>query len=59
MAFLLLGLGLTLVILSKILYNKRCIAGQGIPYNQKEKLLLYSGYGLLGLAFVLAVFNLA
>lgn len=59
MAFLLLALGLALVIASKIVYNKRCITGQGIPYNQKEKLLLYGGYGLLGIAFVLAVFNLA
>ena len=33
MAFLLLALGLALVIASKIVYNKRCIAGQGIPYN--------------------------
>ena len=59
MAFILLGLGLALVIASKILYNKRRLAGQGIPYNQREKLFMYGGYLLLGIAFVLAVFNLA
>ena len=59
MAFILLSLGLALVIASKIFYNKRCVAGQGIPYNQKEKLTLYCGYLLLGIAFLLAVFNLA
>ena len=59
MAFILLGLGLALVIASKIFYNKRCVAGQGIPYNQKEQLKLYCGYLLLGIAFLLAVFNLA
>ena len=40
-------------------YGERCAAGQGIPYNQKEKLMLYGGYVLLGIAFTLAVFNLA
>lgn len=59
MAFILLGIGLALVIASKIFYNQRCAAGQGIPYNQKEKLMLYGGYVLLGIAFTLAVFNLA
>ena len=59
MAFILLGVGLALVIASKIFYNQRCAAGQGIPSNQKEKLMLYGGYVLLGIAFTLAVFNLA
>ena len=43
MAFILLGVGLALVIASKIFYNQRCAAGQGIPYNQKEKLMFYVG----------------
>ena len=37
MAVILLGVGLALVIASKIFYNQRCAAGQGIPYNQKKK----------------------
>lgn len=60
MAFILLGLGLAVGDrFQDSSINKRCVAGQGIPYNQKEKLTLYCGYLLLGTAFLLAVFNLA
>ena len=59
MAFILLAVGLGLVIYSKISYNQRCTAGQGIPYDKKELTMMRVGYVLLAIAFVLAVFNKA
>ena len=59
MAYILLIAGLISVICSKILYNKRCIAGTGVPYTNKEKLLLYGGYALLIVSLILAALNKA
>ncbi len=59
MAYILLIIGLILIIYSKVHYNKRCTYGNGIPYTNVEKLILYGGYFILGIAFLLASFNKA
>ncbi len=59
MAYILLLIGLICIIYAKVMYNKRCTSGNGIPYTNIEKSLLYGGYLILGIAFLLAAFNKA
>ncbi|MEG0077805.1 hypothetical protein [Anaerorhabdus sp.] len=59
--FILLVVGLVVVMIARSTYTKRinsCQSKCALAYNQKEKIISYLGYALLGAAALLAAFNI-
>lgn len=59
--FVLLVIGLIFVMYSRATYTKRintCKDKCQLAYNQKERVIAWLGYALLGVAALLAAFNI-